>query len=460
MMNASGVIMNRRTFLAAGASPAFVRTLSAAERPNIVWILAEDLGPQLGYCGYPLVETPNIDRLAAEGVRYEHAHTTAPVCSASRSAFNVGLYQTSTGTHNHRSHRNDGYRLPAGAKLVSQRLQEGGYFTANVKGEIAPGVRGAGKTDFNFAADKPFMGDHWNQRAKGQPFYAQVNFQATHKGPAFVEARRASKLINPAKIELPPYWPDHPVVRDEFANYLDCVNLLDRNVGALIGALKRDGVYDNTLIFFMGDNGRCLIRGKQWCYDAGTHVPMIARWPGMVKPGTVAADPVLSLDMTATTLAAAGIALPTPFHGRPLWGKGAQPRQHVVTARDRCDMTVDRIRCVRDREYAYIRNFMPERPYTQFNRYIQTQYPTLGVMQELHAAGKLKGAELVFMTERKPEVEFYHVRQDPHEIRNLAQDPGQSQRMRRYAAILDEWIKSTGDHGRIPEPPEAYADQM
>lgn len=453
--------MNRRTLLrAAGIAPAFIRNLGAAERPNILWILAEDHGPQLGCYGYPLVETPNIDRLASEGVRYEHAHTTAPVCSASRSAFNVGLYQTTTGTHNHRSHRKDDYRLPAGAKLVSHRLQEAGYFTANVKGEIAPGVRGAAKTDFNFNVENPFMGEHWNQRQKGQPFYAQVNFQATHKGPAFVEARKLPKLIDPAKVELPPYWPDHPAVRDEFANYLDCVNLLDRQVGALVAALKRDGVYENTLVFFMGDNGRCLIRGKQWCYDAGTHVPMIARMPGAVKAATVGSSPVLSLDMTATTLAAAGIALPQPFHGRPLWGAGAKAREYVVTARDRCDMTVDRIRCVRDAQYSYIRNFMAERPYTQFNRYIQTQYPTLGAMQELHKAGKLKGPELLFMAERKPEVEFYDVKRDPHEIRNLAGEAAQQGRMKRYAAVLDQWMKETDDQGRIAEPMEAYADQM
>lgn len=453
--------MNRRTLLtAAGIGPAFIKNLGAAARPNILWILAEDHGPQLGCYGYPLVETPNIDRLASEGVRYEHAHTTAPVCSASRSAFNVGLYQTTTGTHNHRSHRKDGYRLPAGAKLVSHRLQEAGYFTANVKGEIAPGVRGAAKTDFNFDVESPFMGEHWNQRQKGQPFYAQVNFQATHKGPAFVEARKLPKLIDPAKVELPPYWPDHPAVRDEFANYLDCVNLLDRQVGALVAALKRDGVYENTLVFFMGDNGRCLIRGKQWCYDAGTHVPMIARGPGVLKTGTAVSSPVSSLDMTATSLAAAGIALPQPFHGRPLWGVGAKPREYVVTARDRCDMTVDRIRCVRDAQYSYIRNFMAERPYTQFNRYIQTQYPTLGAMQELHKAGKLKGPELLFMAERKPEVEFYDVKRDPHEIRNLAGEAAQQGRMKRYAGILDTWMKETDDKGRIAEPPEAYADQM
>ena len=191
---------------AAAAAPALIRARSgsAVDRPNVLWIIGEDLGPMLGCYGYPLVKTPNLDRLAAEGVRFTCAHTTGPVCSASRSAFNTGLYQTSIGAHHHRSHRKDGYQLPAGVRLVSDRFREAGYFTANVI-EIAPGVRGTGKTDFNFSAPRPFDGKHWRERRAGQPFYAQVNFQATHKGPAFVEARKQKELIDPAKVALPPY---------------------------------------------------------------------------------------------------------------------------------------------------------------------------------------------------------------------------------------------------------------
>jgi N-sulfoglucosamine sulfohydrolase len=145
-------MLTRRAVVGSAAlAPAFVRRLSASaqDRPNILWILAEDMGPEVACYGYPLVSTPNLDRLASEGVRFNQCHTTAPVCSASRSAFNVGLYQTTTGTHQHRSHRKDGYRLPGNARLVSHRLREAGYFTANVL-EFAPGVRGQGKTDFNF----------------------------------------------------------------------------------------------------------------------------------------------------------------------------------------------------------------------------------------------------------------------------------------------------------------------
>ena len=182
--------MKRRTFLS-GCFPALIRARSgsAADRPNVLWVLGDDLGPQLGCYGYPLVRTPNMDRLAEQGVRFTRAHTTGPVCSASRSGFNTGLYQTSIGCHNHRSHRKDGYRLPEGARLITERLRERGYFTANVL-EFAEGVRGTGKTDFNFTFKKPFDGTHWNQRPPGQPFFAQVNFQAPHKGPAFLEARK------------------------------------------------------------------------------------------------------------------------------------------------------------------------------------------------------------------------------------------------------------------------------
>jgi N-sulfoglucosamine sulfohydrolase len=441
--------LNRRELLCAatGSFPAILH--GRPDRPNILWILAEDMGPQLHCYGYPIVETPNLDQFASEGARFAAAFTTAPVCSASRSAFNTGVYQTTTGTHNHRSHRKDGYELPDGVALVSERLRKQGYFTANIL-EVAPGVRGSGKTDFNFTAQKPFEGTHWRDRKPGQPFYAQINFTETHKGPAFVEARKQSKLVDPKSVPLPPYYADDPVIRDEFANYLDTVNLLDRKVGVLLAELKKDGLLDETIIFFMGDNGRCLLRGKQWLYDAGIQVPMMVRWPGVMKPGTVRKDPVLSLDMTATTLRAAGLPLPSLFHGRPLYGEGAKPRDHIVAARDRCDMTVDRIRCVRDQRYKYIRNLMPDRPYTQHNEYIETQYPTLNAMKRLHTQHKLNATQELFMQPRKPEIEFYDTKADPHEVNNLAGDSQYAGAIKRMAQQLDAWTKETHDRGGEP----------
>ncbi len=440
--------LTRRNLWAAFGAPAILR---APKRPNIVWIIGDDLGAELGCYGYPLVRTPNMDRLAYEGVRFTQAFTTAPVCSSSRSAFNVGLYQTTTGTHNHRSHRKDGYTLPAGARLVTERFRQAGYFTANVL-DIAPGVRGTGKTDFNFSAPNPFDGTHWNQRLPGQPFFAQVNFQAPHKGPAFRLARQQKQLVDPAKVPLPPYYPDHPTVRDECANYLDAVNLLDTQVGATLDALAQDGLLDNTVIFLFGDNGRCLLRGKQWLYDVGTRVPLVVRYPGVLAKGQLRDDPVVAIDITAQSLVYAGIALPQGFHGRLLFG--GPPRSHVFTARDRCDMTVDRIRAVRSSRYKYIRNFMPERPYTQWNQYIENSYPTLRILQQLHAAGKLNSVQEQFLAPRKPEIEFYDLQADPHEVRNLAGVPAYNEHAGRMGNLLAACIRETHDQGEIPEPRE------
>ncbi len=430
------MIKRREVLAMAGMSPAI---LKAADRPNILWILGDDLGPQLGCYGEPLVRTPNMDRIANEGVRFTRAHTTAPVCSPSRSAFNVGLYQTFTGTHNHRSHREDDYQLPGNARLVSERLAEAGYFTANIT-DIGPGVKGMAKTDWNWKAGKGFDGKHWRERKTGQPFFGQINFQAPHKGPAFVAARRQKDLVDPAKVVLPPYYPDDPRVRNEVANYLDAVNLLDTQVGATLDALKQDGLLDNTVIFMFGDNGRCLIRGKQWLYDAGTHVPLMVRYPGVLSKGIVREDPVVALDITAQTLAYAGIKIPQPFHGQTLFD--SKPREHIFTARDRCDMTVDKIRAVQTKRFKYIRNLMPEKPYTQQNDYIKKEYPTLGVMKEYHAAGKLNPAQSLFMVERKPDAEFYDLRTDPHEVVNLAVGSNFATERQRLSGLLDKWIKA------------------
>jgi N-sulfoglucosamine sulfohydrolase len=450
-------MVDRRRFLLASAGfPALIRARAENDRPNIIWIIGDDLGNELSCYGDRTVRTPNIDRLAAGGTRFTQFHTTAPVCSASRSAFNVGLYQTTTGTEHHRSHRKDGYTLPEGARLITDRLREQGYFTCNVRA-IAEGVTGDGKTDFNFVAAKPFDGTHWRQRKAGQPFYAQVNFEAPHKGKQWTEARKQKSLIDPAKVELPPYYPDHPVVRDEFANYLDTVQLLDRQVGVLLDKLEEDKLLDNSAIFFFGDNGRCLLRGKQWLYDYGTRVPLIAHWPGVMKAGAVRDEPCIALDMTASTLEAAGIAMPAWFHGRPLFGAAPKRREFIVTARDRCDETIDRVRAVRDGRYKYIRNFMPERPYTQANAYIEENYPTQRVMKELHAAGKLNAVQELWMAERKPAVEFYDTQSDPFEVRNLAGDAGQRARVAEFAARLDGWMKETGDRGGEAESKEELA---
>ncbi|MCU0226409.1 MAG: sulfatase [Bryobacterales bacterium] len=424
-------------------------------KPNIVWILAEDFSPDLGCYGNKIVTTPRLDQMAAEGVRFHHAFTTAPVCSASRSAFATGMFQTTIGAHNHRSHRDDGYQLPQGVDTIARHLRRVGYHTVNLRGEFAPGARGAGKDDFNFNVAQPWDSNSLQDRPQDKPLYLQVNFSATHKGPAYVQARKEMQRIPPESLPLPPYWPDHPVVRNEYANHLECANLLDRQVGQLFGYLRAEKLLDNTAVFFMGDHGQCLIRGKQWLYDAGLRVPLIAWYPKVWNAGQVRNDLVYSIDMTATTARLGGAVPERPFQGQDLFD-AAPPRDILFAARDRCDMTVDRIRSARDQRFKLIRNFMPERPYTQYNEYIERQYPTLGVMKDLYAQGKLNAVQSLFMQPRKPDWELYDTRADPFEVNNLANDPAHRATRDRLAARLEQWIEDSGDMGRVPETGYTY----
>ncbi len=309
-------IHTRRDFLkqcTAGAAGVMLSPLLAGagreKRPNILWIIAEDLCPDLGCYGEPLVKTPNIDKLASEGARYTNAFTTAPVCSASRSAFMTGMYQTSIGVHHHRSHRYDNYRLPGPVKVITDYFRQEGYFTSNCAG-LKWGK--PGKTDFNFKAEKPFDGTDWRQRKEGQLFYAQINFSETHR----VFKRDAENPIDENKVKLPPYYPDHAIARRDWANYLEHVQILDKKVGKVLKRLEDDGLADNTIVFFFGDHGRPHIRGKQFLYEGGIWVPLIIRWPGHIKPRTVVDDLVSAIDFGPTSLKLAGIEPPKHMEGQ------------------------------------------------------------------------------------------------------------------------------------------------
>ena len=444
------MMITRRDFISRSAlltSAAAVGLGCAKQpRPNILWIIAEDICPDLGCYGEQHVHTPNIDGFAAEGVRYNCAFTTSPVCSPSRSAFMTGMYQTTIGAHNHRSHRRDGYRLPDGVELVTHYFREAGYFTANVT-TPAPGIEGTGKTDFNFSCDQPFDGTYWDQREPGTPFFAQINLSETHR--TFKKAEQ--NPIDPGDVVLPPYYPDHPVTRHDWALYLDTVGILDRKVGAILDRLEQDDLLRNTVVFFFGDNGRPHVRGKQWLYDGGIHIPLIIRWPDERDRGTVSDDLVSAIDITATSLHLAGIPVPGPMQGRIFAGPGAVQRDFIVAARDRCDETVDLIRCVRTQKYKYILNYYPERPYTQLNRYKENEYPVLRLMRRLAARGELTPVQERFFADNRPAEELYDLQADPHETVNLAADQSHTAVLQRMRDRLDSWIESTGDLGRVSE---------
>jgi arylsulfatase A-like enzyme len=450
--------VSRRDVLRSAALPALAQT-GPANRPNILWIIAEDFSPDLGCYGNSLVATPRIDALAARGMRFERAFVTGPVCSASRSALATGMYQTSINAHNHRSHRDDGYRLPEGVHVFTENLRQAGYHTSNLRNRH--GLQGTGKTDFNFNVDRPFDSDDWSDRKPGQPFYAQINFSETHR--AF--RRFPQRRIDPAKVMVPPYYPDHPAVRLDWAMYLETTQNLDVKVGRVLDRLAKEGLTEDTIVFFFGDHGRPMPRGKQFLYDEGIRIPLVVHMPERLRAqgyraASVNTDLVSAIDITATTLALAGVTVPAQMEGRALFGDNVRRREYIIAARDRCDETVDRIRCVRDTRFKYIRNGYPERPYTQQNVYKDTSYPPLRVMRDLKEHGRLTGAAASFMAGRRPAEELYDLATDPNEIRNLAGEAAHAARLGAMRARLDRWIRETRDHGVTPERDIPAAEKL
>jgi arylsulfatase A-like enzyme len=439
----------------------------AASKPNILWLIAEDMSPDAVSCyGAKEVWTPNIDKLAAEGVRFTRAYTTAPVCSASRSAFMTGMFQTTIGAQNHRSHRGDGYKVPTGVRVLTDWLRDAGYFTANIVNLPKDfGFKGSGKTDWNFTyegGDKPFDSDEWSDLKTHQPFYAQINFHETHR------SFNAPAKADPAKVEIPPYYPDHEVTRKDWAQYLDSGTELDLKIGLILKQLEADGLADNTIIMFFGDHGEAHVRGKQFCYEEGLHIPLVIHWPKnfpaprQITPGLVDNRFVQAIDFAPTMIDIAGAKKPERMQGRIFLGDHAEPDpQHIFGARDRCDETVFRFRTVRDDHYRYIHNFTPDRPFLQANNYKETQYPVWNLLKELHAQGKLTPAQEALCQPTMPAEELYDLDSDPHEIHNLAtsEKPEHQATLKRLRGLVDQWIEQSNDQGRNMEPREVIDAQ-
>lgn len=472
--------MFRHLLLSLCALPCLVSGApETAKKPNILWLIGENLSHDLGCYGAKGVHTPNLDRLAAEGVRYTRVFATNPACAPSRSAFFVGMYQTTTDTHPMRSHRSDGFRLPEGVRPVTHRLQDAGYFTANIK-TVGKESVGTGKLDLNYVNEGLIYAENsseWESLKPRQPFFAVVNAEeneydiydrksAEKERVEWVGERIHVQHAKPDSVTLPPYYPDHPVVRQEWARYLNSVSGMDLRFGKVLQQLRADSLEDDTIIIFFGDNGRLEPRGIHWCYDNGLRVPMIIRWPknfpppAQIKPGTVD-DRILSLiDVTATTLALAGLEKPALMQGRVFLGEHAEsPRTYAFAARDRIDETQQRIRSVHEQRYHYIRTLSSGPTFASLNRYKEKCFAIMAVMRQLHAQGKLSGPPLELMQRTGPCEELYDTLADPHEVKNLAasQTPEHREALTRLRAALDTWIIEAGDRGAIPEPVEVVA---
>ena len=462
---------------------ALLATASAADlaprRPNILWLAGENLAHDLGCYGEKNVRTPHLDRLAAEGVRYTNVIATNPTCAPSRSAFFTGMYQTSTDTHPMRSHRTDAYRLPDGVRPITHRLRDAGYFTANLKTLDGKEI-GTGKLDLNFVNEGPIYHENssdWSALPNDRPFFAVVNAMESeydiydrqtwkHARAEWVGEREHEKIATPANVTPPPYYPAHPVVREEWACYLNSVSGMDKRFGLVLEKLRAEGREDDTVIIFFGDNGRLEPRGIHWCYDSGLRVPLIIRWPknfpapARYAPGTVNAELVSLLDLTATTLAAANVTRPLLMQSHSLIGeRTTPPRSYAFAARDRIDETEQRIRSVHDPRFHYIRTLSTGPTFSSLNRYKEKCFPIYPLMRQLLAEGKLTGAPLELMQRTGPSEELYDLRSDPHEIKNLAAStqPEHREALIRLRAALDTWLVETGDRGHIPEPRDIVA---
>ncbi|MGB2822641.1 MAG: sulfatase, partial [Phycisphaerae bacterium] len=460
--------MRRREFLKAvgiGAAAAVMprRACAAARaagkdspRPNIVWISAEDISPTVGCYGDKYATTPNLDKFASQGVRYDAAFAHAPVCAPARSGIITGMYPTRIGTTWMRCRGVP----PVEARCFPEYLRAAGYYCTN-----------SSKTDYQFAPprsawDESSGGAHFRKRRqKDQPFFAVFNFTVSHES----STRRwtpGKQEHDPAKAPLPPYYPDTPIVRQNIACYYDKMSQLDSQIRRVLDELEADGLAENTIVWFWGDHGWGLTRGKRWIYDSGLRVPLMVRvpsklraWAGAgdakaVAPGRAEKELVSFIDFAPTVLSLAGVPIPPHMQGQAFLGpqKAARPREYIFGARDRMDETYDCIRCLRDKRFKYIRNFMPYVTRGQHIAYMD-RTPILQEMRRLHAAGELKpGPQMQYFEPTKPVHELYDTVADPHEVNNLAGEAKYRDVLERMNKALKQFMLDIGDVGLIPEP--------
>ena len=410
-------------------------------RPNILWISCEDISSNLGCYGDTYATTPNLDRFSKQGIRFLQCFGHAGVCAVNRSGIITGVYPTSIGSQHMRS------RIvpPPYIKCFTEYLRKAGYYCTN-----------RSKTDYNFESPLTAWDKNgrrhkdWKGRAKGQPFFSVINLTISHESK--IRSKYDKLEHDPKKVKLPPYIPDTPLTRRDRARYYDIITKMDRQVGEILQRLKNDGLEENTVVIFWSDHGAGLPRAKRWLYDSGLQVPMIVRWPGTLKPNSVRDDLVCFIDLAPTVLSLAGIEAPRHMQGRSfLPYENVHRRKYIFAHRDRMDEAYDMIRAVRDHRYKYIRNFMPRRTYAQNIEYMN-EMPTMKEMRRLYMAGKLKGAEKLYFRKTKPVEELYDLKNDPHEIDNIASNPKFSTVLKRMRKVLEDWQVETGDMGLIPEP--------
>jgi arylsulfatase A-like enzyme len=460
------------------ALPAMAR--ADASRPNVLLLVAEDLGPRIGAFGDGVAQTPNLDRLAREGIRYPNTFTTAGVCAPSRAALITGRHQASIGAQHMRasSRPAGGYRsVPApDVKAFPEHLRAAGYYTFVSE-----------KLDYQFSGPGPGSGPFtiwdaedddalWRGRDPGQPFFGMLNLLETHETGVLgtlgswphgvlhlgVQLWRAWRFglpggddpTSPEAVVVPPFYPDTPIVRADIARHYDNVHQMDDAVGEVLARLEADGLAGSTIVIWTTDHGDGLPRAKRELLDTGIRVPMIVRWPEAWRPpgampGSLDEQLISLVDLAPTLLELAGAAPPDDLHGRSFATRHAPAREYVYAARDRMDEVPDRQRAVRDRRFKYIRSDRPELP----GAHPLAFRDNLDIIRELRRLRESGGLDREQETwfEAPGRERLFDTTSDPWELRNLASDPAYAAALARMRSALDSWLERVGDTRETPE---------
>jgi len=422
--------------------------LGAADRPNILWISSEDNGPHLGCYGDDCAVTPNLDALAAKGMRFTRAWSNAPVCAPARTTVISGIYPPATGAEHMRSQT----ALPGGMKLFPAYLREAGYYCTN-----------ASKEDYNLVKgddvwDESSGKAHWKKRAAGQPFFAVFNSTISHESQIRNAIPDENRIHDPAKVRIPAYHPDTPEVRKDWAQYYDRLTMMDAELGGRLREIEEAGLAEDTIIFYWGDHGSGMPRNKRWPYDSGLRVPLIAHFPkkwehlapdGYTTGGT--SDRLVAfVDFAPTMLSLAGIEPKAWMQGLAFGGEFEKPgREFNYGFRGRMDERIDLVRSVTDGRYVYLRQYMPHRIYGQYIAYM-FQTPTTRVWQGLFEEGKTNEAQSHFWREKSAE-ELYDLESDRDEVVNLVDSPAQAGVLAKLREAHESWEREIRDIGFLPE---------
>jgi arylsulfatase A-like enzyme len=433
-----------------GSVPSSALRAAEVPRPNVLWLTVEDISPYLGVYGHPNAQTPRLDRLAKDGIRYTQAYANAPVCAVARSALLTGMHSPAIGTHQMRSRPQLPANIPAYPKLFRQA---GYYCTNNVK------------TDYNSSYegdrtlwDASSRNAHYRNRADGQPFFAVFNNTQSHESqldrlPADLKTR-----VDPAEIGLPPFHPDLPEMRLAWARLHELITRIDTWVGQMLQELEAEGEAENTIVIFHSDHGGMLAGTKRYLNMPGTRVPMIVRFPTKWQhlaphpPGSVESRVVSFVDLPKTLLSLVGIEPPALMQGCIFLGPHAEPAPAVTPLyRDRMSERYDFCRGVVDGRHFFVRNFMPHRPPGRCSVYGYDVQANWRAWREHFEAGKTDAIQSRFF-QPKPVLELYAVHDDPWNVKNLADAPEYRRRCEELEAALDEWMIEVRDIGLIPEP--------